>query len=72
MIITDDGYSIRQDIQRNQIIISLPQTWKTTQSTLGHFNNERKLEISEEDEILLLKIVKLIYEVEGEENAGKN
>ena len=58
-----DGYKIVQEPQRNRITIALPQTWQTVQGTTGDVA-ERRLEISEKEEALILYLVKSLYELE--------
>ena len=58
MIITDDGYSIEQYPQKNQIIISLPQTDGSLTNTIGMVSN-RKPNLSTSELTLVLQLVNL-------------
>lgn len=65
MMITSDGYSIRQDIVKNRIVITLPQTWSTISNTVSPICN-RKIELSEGDEVMLLSIIRHMFEKQEE------
>lgn len=62
-MITKDGYCIAQFTKQNQILIQLPQTAKTFNSSIGGISN-RKLELSGQELTTLLDIVMRMYEVE--------
>ena len=64
-MIVDGWYSIQQNIQQNRLVICLPQTQETLVSTAQHISH-RRTEISEEEETIILGIVKRIYEGNGE------
>lgn len=59
-IIVSDGYSIVYYKNRNQIIISLPQTAETLTSTVAP-TAKRKVDISNSEALLLLAITKHIF-----------
>ena len=60
-MIISDGYALRQEIINNRIVITLPQTWSTISNTVNPICN-RKLELSESDEVMLLSLIRYIYE----------
>ena len=62
-MIVDGWYSIHQDIQHNRIVISLPQTERTLATTTEPISY-RRTELSEEEEAIILGIVKRLYEPE--------
>lgn len=64
MVTSNDGYSIRQEINNNQIIISLPQTIQTLNNTVGAISYERRLALTETEEASLLMMVKTMLEKE--------
>ena len=64
-MIVDGWYSIQQNIQQNRLVICLPQTQETLVST-AHPISYRRTELSEEEETIILGIVKRMYEPEGE------
>lgn len=57
MIKTSDGYFIEQFVDQNKIVIVLPQTPETLNSTMGPVS-DRKKELSKEDLLYILMIVK--------------
>lgn len=69
-MVISDGYSIRQEIVNNRIVITLPQTWSTMSNTVNPICN-RKLELSESDEVMLLSLIRYIYENQ-EDNECQN
>ena len=64
-MIVDGWYSIQQNIQQNRLVICLPQTQETLVSTAQPISY-RRTELSEEEETIILGIVKRMYEPEGE------
>ena len=64
-MIVDGWYSIQQNIQQNRLVICLPQTQETLVSTAQPISY-RRTELSEEEEAIILGIVKRMYEPEGE------
>lgn len=64
-MIVDGWYSIRQEIQKNRIVITLPQTGQTLATTAQPVSH-RRTALSEEEEATILGIVKRMYEQEGE------
>ena len=64
MVTNSDGYSIRQEINNNQIIISLPQTMRTLNNTVESVSYERRLALTETEETSLLMMVKTMLEKE--------
>lgn len=64
-MIIDGWYSIRQEIQKNRIVITLPQTEQTLATTAQPVSY-RRTALSEEEEAIILGIVKRMYEQEGE------
>ena len=63
-LITSDGCSLIYDKGRNLIEISLPQTMRTVANMIDTPVN-RKTDISDEEAILLLSIVKRIFGISG-------
>ena len=66
MVTNSDGYSIRQEINNNQIIIRLPQTMRTLNNTVESVSYERRLALTETEEASLLMMVKTMLEKEVE------
>ena len=65
-MIVDSCYSIRQEIQQNRIIITLPQTGQTLVTTAQPISY-RRIELSTEEEAIILGIVKRMYEQEAKD-----
>ena len=59
MIITDDGYSIEQYPQKNQIIISLPQTDGSLTNTIGTVST-RKTRLTANELTMIVNLVRLL------------
>ena len=57
MIKTSDGYSIEQFVDQNKIVIVLPQTSETLNSTMGPVSDKKK-ELSKDELLYILMIVK--------------
>lgn len=57
MIKTSDGYFIEQFVSQNKIVILLPQTPETLNSTMGPVSN-RKKELSKDELMYILMMVK--------------
>lgn len=57
MIKTSDGYFIEQFVDQNKIVIVLPQTPETLNSTMGPVS-DRKKELSKDELLYILMIVK--------------
>lgn len=66
-----DGYTIIQEPQKNRIVISLPQTLQTTQSTIGEVT-DRRIELRQEEEAALLVAVKAMFENGGMKNEERD
>lgn len=60
-MIVSDGYSAEYYPQRNQIVITMPQTMRTITNTVKMVTN-RKVDISDEDLCLLVEMTKYICE----------
>ena len=56
MIKTSDGYFIEQFVDQNKIVIMLPQTPETLNSTMGPVSN-RKKELSKDELMYILMMV---------------
>lgn len=61
MMILCEGYSVKYVPKDNQIIITLPQTFKTITNTVQMVTN-RKIDITDEDLCLLVELTKYICE----------
>ena len=64
-MIVNGWYSIRQENQKNRIVITLPQTGQTLVTTAQPISY-RRTALSEEEEAIILGLVKRMYEQEGE------
>ena len=56
-----DGYRIMQYVTRNQIVITLPQTWDTLTNTVAPIADRRKV-LTDLEEAALLTAVKAMFE----------
>ena len=56
-----EGYSVKYVPKDNQIIITLPQTFKTINNTIQMIN-DRKMDITDDDLALIITLVKYICE----------
>lgn len=61
MIVSQDGYMIEHYHERNQIIITMPQTIQTLTNTPGIVRN-RKVDLSDSDLVVLLGLARYICE----------
>lgn len=61
MMIISEGYSVRYIPKDNQIIINLPQTFKTINNTT-QMVADRKMDITDDDLGLIMSLVKYICE----------
>lgn len=59
-MIISEGYSIWQEPKKNRIVITLPQTIVTMNTTVEPIA-QRYLTITEEQEMIILGIVKAMY-----------
>lgn len=60
-MIVSDGYSAEYYLQRNQIVITMPQTIKTINNTMQMVTN-RKMDITDDDLVVIMSLVKYICE----------
>ena len=60
-MIVSDGYMVSYESKNNRIIITLPQTYQTITNTIAVVSN-RKIDITTEDEITILNVIKAIME----------
>lgn len=60
-MIVSEGYSVKYVPKDNQIIITLPQTFKTINNTVQIVAN-RKVDITDDDLCLLVEMTKYICE----------
>lgn len=60
-MIVSKGYSVRYVPKDNQIIITLPQTFKTINNTI-QMVTDRKMDITDDDLGLIMSLVKYICE----------
>lgn len=65
-MLTSDGYCLNYHKSRNQIVISLPQTYATITNTVEQ-PVDRRTDVQETDLAVLLNIAKLIFH-KGERN----
>ena len=61
MMIASDGYSVEYIPKNNQIVITLPQTFKTINNTVQMVTN-RKTDMADDDLVLLISVTKYICE----------
>lgn len=59
-MLTSNGYTLVYNKQRNQIVIRLPQTWKSLTSTLEPVS-DRRTDIEEIDLAILLTATQAIF-----------
>lgn len=59
-MLTSNGYTLVYNKQRNQIVIRLPQTWKSLTSTLEPVS-DRRTDIEETDLAILLTATQAIF-----------
>lgn len=60
-MIVSEGYSVKYVPKDNQIIITLPQTFKTITNTV-QMVTDRKMDITDDDLALIITLVKYICE----------
>ena len=60
-MISIDGYTLVYEPKNNRIVITLPQTMKTFTNTVSAIVN-RRIDISSEEEAIILNVVKAIME----------
>lgn len=65
MIVSHDGYAIVHYRNRNQIVITMPQTAQTLTNTIGIVRN-RKIDLTDADLAILLELTRYLCE-RGEE-----
>lgn len=61
MIVSQDGYAIEHYRNRNQIVITMPQTVQTITNTASIVRN-RKVDFTEEDLTILLALTRYLCE----------
>ena len=66
-MLLSDGYALTYHKSRNQIVISLPQTYATITNTVEQ-PVDRRTDIEEADLAILLNIAKLIFYKEERED----
>ena len=64
-MIVGDGYSLFYDKDKNRIVIRLPQTMKTLTNTMDAVT-DRKIDINESEQSLILNVVKAVFERRNE------
>ena len=64
-MITTDGYDLIQYPKENRIVIVLPQTASTMTNTVAPVS-ERKYKLTAQEEVIILTMVKHLFEVESE------
>lgn len=68
-MIVSEGYIIWQEV--NKLVIKLPQTEETIVNTASRISN-RKIRLTDEEESVILEIVKIMYEGKKNDNERKN
>lgn len=70
-MLTSDGYSLTYNKNKNQIVISLPQTYETATNTYDQVA-DRRTDVMEIELFVLLNIAKVIFykgvRIEDEDN----
>ena len=69
-MVTSDGYTITQDPKKNRIIINLPQTWSTINTTVSAVS-DRKQYLTTAEEAVVLNLVKALFERGGQDETDK-
>lgn len=69
-MITLDGYTVYQYAKTNRIIISLPQTETTVINTIMPISN-RRLELTDTEQMCLLLFVKALFEGDKQSEEGE-
>lgn len=64
-MIVSGGYSLSHNILKNQIIITLPQTYQTLNNTFTTVSNRRN-ELSDSEQTFLLMMVRQLFEKKEE------
>ena len=64
-MIVGDGYSLFYDKNKNRIVIHLPQTMQTARNTVDAVT-DRKIDITESEQSLILNVVKAVFERRSE------
>jgi len=59
MVISQDGYAIEHYRNRNQIVITMPQTTETQSNTISIVRN-RKVDLTTEDLMVLLEVTRYL------------
>ena len=65
-MIVSDGYSIIEHINKNQIVITLPQTLKTLTNTVTPIV-ERRTQLTDAELTAILMAIKAMYEAKEED-----
>ena len=64
-MIVGDGYFLNYDKDKNRIVILLPQTMQTLRNTMDAVT-DRKTDINESEQSLILNVVKAVFERRSE------
>ena len=64
-MIVGDGYYLNFDKDKNRIVILLPQTMQTLTNTMDTVT-DRKTDINESEQSLILNVVKAVFERRNE------
>ena len=59
-MLLSEGYSLTYDKNHNKIVIGLPQTFETVNSTYEQIL-DRRTDVEEKDLLVLLNVTKLIF-----------
>lgn len=68
-MIVSDGYSLNYDKGKNRIVILLPQTMETLTNTIDAVT-DRRIDINESEQSLILNVVKAVMERRSEPAEG--
>ena len=60
MLVSPDGYTIEEESNKNRLVIHMPSTLETVQSTTDTIN-DRRSSLSDEDLFVILQIVRYMY-----------
>lgn len=65
-MVTNDGYILSQEPNKNRIVITLPQTFGTANCTTSDMVNRKRF-LTATEESVVLGVVRKLLEAEGDE-----